>query len=61
MSSPQPPRKRMPPRTPRQQQNRMARRMEGRVKKSDGLDVDAVVASAAMAVRRAWEEHDDAP
>ena len=62
MRSPKPPRKRMPPRTPRQQENRMVRRRpERRARKSDALEVDAVVASAAEAVRQAWEQHEDAP
>jgi hypothetical protein len=39
----------------------MARRHEGRVRKSDALNVDAVVESAAKAVRRAWEQDDQTP
>jgi hypothetical protein len=37
------------------------RRLDHRNKKPEALDVDAVVASAAEAVRRAWEEDDDTP
>ncbi|MBO0846014.1 MAG: hypothetical protein J2P22_11435 [Nocardioides sp.] len=50
------PRKRIPPRTSRQQQTRMARRHPRRLEKSHDIDVDAVVKSAAEAVRRAWEQ-----
>ncbi|HEY3528435.1 MAG TPA: hypothetical protein VGK78_04745 [Nocardioides sp.] len=57
--SPTPRRKRIPPRTPRQQQTRMARRLERHPKKSDDLDVDAVLQSAAEAVRQAWGEHEE--
>jgi hypothetical protein len=39
----------------------MARRFERPVRKSDDLDVHAVVESAVEAVRQAWERYDDTP